>query len=111
MIEEQIISKMHTKTFGEAANEINDTAERVLSKAQFRKVLIKQNQDADDCEGMDGMFLNGEYFDWKQFEPRKDDMLRAFLRYFDTPQLELIANNLQKTQNGNFGSLFLCRSG
>ena len=94
MLEEQIIQKIGTRTFGKAANRINRVAQKVLPKAQFQRIVVKQNKDVKECDGMDGMLLNNEYFDWKEFETRRDDMTRAFLRYFDTQQLQLIADNL-----------------
>lgn len=94
MLEEQIIQKLGTRTFGKAANKINRVAQEVLPKEQFHKITDKQNDDINECDGMDGMLLNGEYFDWKEFETRRDDMIKAFLRYFDTQQLQLIADKL-----------------
>ena len=94
MLEEQIIQKLGKLNFGKAANKINRVAQKVLPKAQFQRIVVKQNKDAEECDELDGALLNNEYFDWRVFETRRDDMIRAFLRYFDTPQLQLIADNL-----------------
>ena len=94
IIEDAIIQKLGKKDFGEAANKINEIAKKVIEKKEFARITRNQQKDLDECDGMDGMLLNNEYFDWKEFETRKNDMIRAFLRYFDIFQLQVIYLNL-----------------
>ena len=76
--------------WGEGANKIQDVAEQVLSKKDFREYLIKSSEDMSVCEGQDGVLFNGQYFDWKQFDYMSHNILDAFLDYFTDNSLKRI---------------------
>ena len=88
----EIVKKVKHLSMGKALNTIQDVAERVLSKRRWRQYLIDSSKDAKECDGLDGILLNGEYFDWREFTRKKDDMVKAYLRYFTDDELTLIAN-------------------
>lgn len=90
-----ILNKVNLKqNFGYTLNKLQDVAEQVLSKKEFRAYLVKSSLDADMCEGMDGILLNGQYFDWRTFEFKQREIVSAWLNYFDEEQLMKIANAL-----------------
>ena len=90
-----ILNKVNLKqNFGYTLNKLQDIAEQVLSKKEFRTYLVKSSLDADMCEGMDGILLNGQYFDWRTFEFKQREIVSAWLNYFDEEQLMKIANSL-----------------
>lgn len=91
MPEEKIIQKVKHLDLGNSLNHIQDVAERVLSLRKWTRYVAKSHKDYVACEGMDGIFLNGQYFDWKEFEIHKDDIVKAYLRYFDESDIQLIA--------------------
>lgn len=94
--------------FGVALNVIQDSAEMNLPKKRFKQFLAASNKDYEACEGQDGILLNGEYFDWKQFTRRKDDIIAAFCRYFSEEELEKIyafQETLRKVYNGSLKPL------
>lgn len=88
---ENIVKKVKCYDMGYSLNHIQDAAEQVLSKKRWQEYLEASNSDADKCEGMDGILLNGEYFDWRSFGPQKNNIVRAFLRYFTDSEIEKIA--------------------
>ena len=90
-MEKIILNKVKNLDMGYSLNRIQDVAEQVLSKKRWKQYLIASNQDAQECEDMDGMLLNGEYFDWRSFGPQKNNIVRAFLRYFTDDEIEKIA--------------------
>ena len=85
-----IYSKVKKLSMGEALNLIQDVAESVLSKKRWKQYLTASNKDADECDGMDGMLLNGEYFDWREFNWNKNAIINAFLRYFTEDEINKI---------------------
>ena len=89
-----IHNKIKNKSMGESLNCIQDVAEKVLDKRRWRQYLIASSNDANECDGMDGLLLNGEYFDWKVFEVKKDNMIDAYLRYFTESEVKRIGANL-----------------
>ena len=82
-------------SFGEVLNNIQDLFEDVASKAEWREFLRKSNKDAEKTEGSDGMLINGVYFDWKEFHTRRNEIIIAFLGYFNDDQLSRIYKRLQ----------------
>ena len=98
MIKEQITDKfkkeLNNGEWGVVLNELQDKAEDALSKKEFNTYLIKSSKDLDKCEGMDGILLNGHYFDWREFQFKAKEIVHAWLDYFDPHQLELIYNSL-----------------
>ena len=89
-----IVKKVRPYDMGYSLNHIQDVAEQVLTPKRWTEYLIASNADANECEGMDGILINGEYFDWKEFGPHKERIVRAYLRYFTDDELVLIANAL-----------------
>lgn len=88
---ETIVKKVKAYDLGYSLNHIQDVAEQTLSKKRWHQYLIASNNDAEQCDGMDGLLLNGEYFDWRSFGPKKDNIVRAYLRYFTENELTKIA--------------------
>lgn len=86
-----ILKKVQNLNMGQSLNHIQDIAEHVLNKRRWRQYLVATGKDAQACDGMDGLLINGEYFDWKEFEYRKDDIVMAFLRYFTDEEIGQIA--------------------
>lgn len=87
---EIILAKAKNLDMGQALNLIQDIAERVLSKKRWEEYLIASSNDANECEGMDGILLNGEYFDWKEFGWNKNSIIKAYLRYFTEEEIKEI---------------------
>lgn len=90
-------------SFGEWANLIQDIAMDVPSMTEDHWDMIYDRMEADvqDTEGQDGILINGNYYDWRQFETQRNDMIRDYLRYFDDQTLkevyvELIARLIAK---------------
>ena len=88
---EIILKKVKGLDMGHSLNHIQDVAEKVLSKKRWHQYLVSSSQDAEDCEDMDGLLLNGEYFDWRSFGPQKNNIVRAYLRYFTEDEISKIA--------------------
>lgn len=88
---EMILKKVKGLDMGHSLNHIQDVAEKVLSKKRWNQYLVSSSQDAEDCEDMDGLLLNGEYFDWRSFSPQKNNIVRAYLRYFTEDEISKIA--------------------
>lgn len=90
-MEDVIVQKMKQYDMGHSLNHIQNTAEKVLTKKRWREYLLASNKDAQVCDGMDGILLNGEYFDWKEFGYRKNEIVKAYLRYFTEEEVQKIA--------------------
>ena len=88
---EIILTKLKKLNMGKSLNLLQDIAERVLSKRRWREYLIASSKDAQECEDMDGLLINGEYFDWKEFEFNKNNIIRAYLRYFTEEEVKEIS--------------------
>lgn len=86
-MKEKIVEKLKQQRpnegWGKTLNYLQGVALKVLSPRKANAYLRKSNDDARQCDGMDGLFINGKYFDWKVFETQKYDIVRAFLDYFD----------------------------
>lgn len=89
-----ILTKAKNLNMGQALNLIQDIAEKVLTKRRWRQYLVASNKDAQECEGMDGLLINGEYFDWKEFECKKNNIILAYLRYFTEDEIKIISVNM-----------------
>lgn len=90
-MENTIIQKVKHLDLGNSLNRIQDVAEKVLTPRKWVRYVAKSHKDYVACEGMDGILLNGEYFDWKEFTYNKDNIVKAYLRYFDENDIRLIA--------------------
>lgn len=88
---ENILKKTKKLNMGQALNAIQDTAEKVLSKNRWQQYLVDSNADAEECDGMDGILLNGEYFDWREYGWNKNNIIKAYLRYFTENEIKQIA--------------------
>lgn len=89
---EKILKKVDSKSeIGATLNYLQDVAEQVLSEKEFTLYLVKSTKDMDECEGMDGMLINGQYFDWREFNFKQREMISAWLSYFSESQVDKIA--------------------
>lgn len=94
-MKQQILNRVNLKqNFGYTLNHLQDVAEKVLSEKEFHIYLVKSSKDASECDGMDGILLNGKYFDWRTFSFKQREIVSAWLDYFTNQQLEKIANAL-----------------
>lgn len=82
------------RDFGEILNHLQDVAEKALTKREFYKYLRASCADMGKCDGMDGILINGHYFDWKEFKYKKVEIVTAWLNYFNEKQLIKIAQAL-----------------
>lgn len=90
---ETILKKINPKSdIGKILNHLQDVAEQVLSEKEFHKYLVKSCKDMDECEGMDGMLINGQYFDWREFNFKQCEMVYAWLGYFTDKQIARIGS-------------------
>ena len=89
---EMIANQLNRKSWdiGMCLNYLQSLMAVELSSKAFNRYLKLATQDANMCDGMDGMLLNGEYFDWKEFDWNKESMIKAYLRYFNENEIELI---------------------
>ena len=95
-LKEQIISKypnLDKEGWGAVLNSIQDVACEHLTKKSVTRYHIKSNFDAQMCEGMDGIILNGRYFDWREFKSKAREIVNAYLDYFNERELETILAN------------------
>lgn len=82
--------ELNTKNnFGEWANLIQDIASEVPSMTDdhWNMIYDRMKADCDATEGQDGILINGSYYDWKQFDTQRNDMIRDYLKYFDDQTL------------------------
>lgn len=88
---EKIKNKVKNLDFGKSANYIQGIAWEVCPQSSIKRFARAMSKDAEDCDGMDGMLLNGDYYDWREFTWNKDAMITSFLGYFTDNELEKIA--------------------
>lgn len=97
-MKEKIIEKLKEKkeslNMGKTLNYLQDVALKVLSPRKAHEYISKSSNDARQCDGMDGLFINGRYFDWKVFETQKYDIVKAYLDYFDNDTLVAICERV-----------------
>ena len=77
-------------SFGEWANLIQDIASELptMTEDHWDRIYIRMQSDIDATEGTDGVLLNGQYYDWKEFTTKRNDMIRDYLRYYDDKTLK-----------------------
>ena len=78
-VQDLIINKLE-KThggWGAILNRIQDAAEIALPKKNFETYLKKANVEQEKTEGSDGVLFNGEYFDWREFDSKRLEIVRA----------------------------------
>lgn len=73
--------------WGPACNQIQDAAYKVLSVKDWNDVSSRVGEDLELSEGSDFITMNGHYFDWKEFDRRKVDIVYAYLLYYSSEQL------------------------
>ena len=83
-----------SQSWGKICNQIQDAAEKALTTLQWNAYLHKANKDMGECDGSDFLVLNGQYFDWKEFESKKTEIVLAFLDYFTDVQIYRISKCL-----------------
>lgn len=81
--------------WGHACNQIQNAAFHTLPLSEWNGVALRQEKDIQDCEGSDYLIMNGQYFDWKEFEIKEVAIIMAYLSYFTDLQLKKILNYLR----------------
>ena len=96
-VEDLIIHKLESTKGGWGAilNRIQDAAEVALPKKNFEAYLNKAEIDAAATEGSNGVIFNSEYFDWKEFDSKCLQIVRAFMKYFSSGELDMIYAQLK----------------
>lgn len=89
-VREEILKKVNTTNWGKACNILQDIAFNVLTKKSLVRYLHNANKDVEECEGLDGVLLNGKYFDWKEYDYNYKAIINAYLDYFTDNELNLI---------------------
>lgn len=84
--------------WGPACNQIQDAAYKVLSVKDWNDVSSRVGEDLEISEGNDFITMNGRYFDWKEFDHRKVDIVYAYLLYYSPEQLVKIHSYLRTEQ-------------
>lgn len=94
-LKNEIISKLNPNyNWGKCCNEIQEIALKLLNKKDKEIYLKKTFRDSNMCEGMDCVIFSGKVFDWRTFNNRRNDIIFAFLDYFDNKTLEQIKEKL-----------------
>lgn len=83
------------RSSGKVMNTLQDIAEKILSNKQLDKFFAAISKDYEECEGSDYMILNGHFFDWKEFDYKKVEMVNAFLSYFPAEKITDIENYIK----------------
>ena len=97
MLTEEIIKLVDLSDgWGKACNQIQDAASETMTVLQWNAFALRQDKDMQECDGSDYIIFNGQMFDWKVFEPKKVEIVKAYLSYFSEPQLVKILAHLQK---------------
>lgn len=84
--------------WGTACNQIQNAAYKVLSVKDWNDVSSRVGKDLELSEGSDFIMMNNHYFDWKEFDQRKADIVRAYLLYYSPEQLVKIHRYLRTEQ-------------
>jgi len=82
------------QSWGKICNQVQDAAEKALTDAAWNAYIRKASHDHDQCKGSDFVLLNGQYFDWKEFDIKKTEIVLAFLDYFTDVQIYRISKCL-----------------
>ena len=95
MQKEKLLEKLNLNfTWGKILNKIQNVMLSCLDNEASNKILEREMEDTQLTEGMDCIIFNGQYFDWREFNTRKIDIVLAYLDYFNSNELELIYHNL-----------------
>lgn len=101
------INKKFGKSEGWGAifNYIQNTAEKVLTKKEFNKFLEITGNEFEQCDGQDGQLVNGVYYDWKEFQTKRDEMVCGFIDILDkvsfTAKSKVIDKMINEVNNEN----------
>lgn len=96
-IEDLIINKLESTHGGWGAilNRIQEAAEQVLPMKSLEDYINKAVKDEAASDGTNGVFFNGEYFDWKEFDAKRVQIVKAYMKYFTTGELNMIYRQLK----------------
>ncbi len=82
--------------WGKVLNALQDIAGNVLTSKEMDAYTRKSCKDVASCVAMDGMYINGRYFDWKEFTSKSKEIVNAWLDYFSDKQIAKIANAIEE---------------
>lgn len=82
------------QSWGKICNQVQDAAEKALTDTAWNTYIRRANHDLKQCEGSDFVLLNGQCFDWKEFDSKKTEIVLAFLEYFSETDLYRISKCL-----------------
>ena len=90
-VEDLIINKLESTHGGWGAilNRIQEAAEQV------EDYINKAVKDEAASDGTNGVIFNGEYFDWKEFDAKRVQIVKAYMKYFTTGELNMIYRQLK----------------
>lgn len=96
-VEDLIINKLKSTHGGWGAilNRIQEAAEQVLPMKSLEDYINKAVKDEAASEGTDGVIFNGEYFDWREFDAKRVQIVKAYMKYFTTGELNMIYTQLR----------------
>lgn len=88
------LSPNQIKRWGATLNLIQDIAIGNLPTKSVKRYVERASDDAGKCEGMDCILLNGRVFDWREFSRRGEEIISAYLDYFNEDELRIINSKL-----------------
>ena len=86
------------KEWGAIVNQIQDIVCRIFDDDELEIYLKRSAADLRSTEGMDGILFNFHYFDWREFDTKKKEIVAAYLEYFTDEQLERIDRALKENK-------------
>ena len=91
----QIVAKLNLlKGWGKCCNQIQDAADKALTDNQWNAYIQRAGRDLEECEGSDFLIINGQCWDWKEFDHKTGEIVFAYLDYFSEPELKRILKYL-----------------
>ena len=96
-VEDLIINKLESTHGGWGAilNRIQEAAEQVLPMKSLEDYINKAVKDEAASDGTNGVIFNGEYFDWREFDAKRVQIVKAYMKYFTTGELNMIYRQLR----------------
>ena len=96
MFREKIMSKIPIEgTWGSVLNDLQDVAYDVLTREEILAYLEKEEADEEKAGGNDGVLFNGDYYDWREFNTKRNNIISSWLSYFPEESLEKIYKGLE----------------
>ena len=91
-----LIERDSKNEWGKWADLIQDIASELptMTKEHWDEIYAHMKTDIDACEGQDGTLINGNYYDWREYTTRRNEILRSFLDYFDDETLKGVFNQI-----------------